>query len=458
MKLTTQFLEKYNQTGPRYTSYPPATSFNTEFSQADYVQALIQSNSENPKNISIYIHIPFCPQLCFFCGCNTSAFESKAKIRRYIDCVLKEIDTVTGYLDKTRVVTQIHWGGGTPNSINFDYLEEIIAKIKSCFKLSENCEIAIECSPAYLDMEDIDRLSVIGFNRISLGIQDFSNDVLKAINRRPSKHPLEQVVQRIISHKFKGFNFDLVYGLPLQTLESFKVNIEKAIELSPDRIVTFSYAHVPWVNSLQNKIDVTTMPSPEDKLNMLLMAYEMLTSHGYEAIGMDHFAKPTDDLAIAKHKRTIHRNFQGYCTRDTTGQVYAFGSSSITQLWGSYAQNIKNLDHYMEAIEATGLATERGYGMSVEETVIREVINEIMCNGHLDFEELAERLKMSPDEIKRIIAYDPSRFESFEQDGLLNVTNGVIQVSVDGMFVVRNIAMLFDPFLNTQSSHFSKTV
>jgi len=200
------------------------------------------------------------------------------------------------------------------------------------------------------------------------------------------------------------------------------------------------------------------MPSPEDKLNMLLMAYEMLTSHGYEAIGMDHFAKPTDDLAIAKHKRTIHRNFQGYCTRDTTGQVYAFGSSSITQLWGSYAQNIKNLDHYMEAIEATGLATERGYGMSVEETVIREVINEIMCNGHLDFEELAKRLKTSSDEIKSITAYNPSRFESFEQDGLLNVTNGVIQVSVDGMFVVRNIAMLFDPFLNTQSSHFSKTV
>jgi len=458
MKLTTQFLEKYNKTGPRYTSYPPATSFKNEFNQDDYVRALIQSNSENPKNISIYIHIPFCPQLCFFCGCNTSAFESAAKIRRYIDCVLKEIDTVTGYLDKTRVVTQIHWGGGTPNSINFDYIEEIITKIKSVFKLSENCEIAIECSPAYLDMEDIDRLSKIGFNRMSLGIQDFSNDVLKAINRRPSKHPLEQVVQRIILNKFKGFNFDLVYGLPLQTIESFRVNIEKAIELSPDRIVTFSYAHVPWVNARQNNIDESTMPSPEDKLNMLLMAYEMLTQHGYEAIGMDHFAKPADDLAIAKHKRTIHRNFQGYCTRETTGQVYAFGSSSITQLWGSYAQNIKNLDQYMEAIETTGLATERGYDMSVDETVIREVINEIMCNGHLDFEELAERLKMTSNDIKRITAYDPSRLVTFEKDGLLKATGDVIQVSVDGMFVVRNIAMLFDPFLNTQSSHFSKTV
>jgi len=458
MKLTTQFLEKYNKTGPRYTSYPPATSFNNEFNQTDYIQALIQSNEDEPKNISIYIHIPFCPQLCFFCGCNTSAFESAAKIRRYIDCVLKEIDTVTGYLDKTRVVTQIHWGGGTPNSINFDYLEEIIEKIKSGFKLSENCEIAIECSPAYLDMEDIDRLSHIGFNRISLGIQDFSDEVLKAINRRPSKHPLEQVVQRIIANKFHGFNFDLVYGLPLQTIESFRVNIEKAIKLSPDRIVTFSYAHVPWVNARQNNIDESTMPSPEDKLNMLLMAYEMLTQHGYEAIGMDHFAKPSDDLAIAKHKRSLHRNFQGYCTRDTTGQVVAFGSSAITQLWGSYAQNIKNLDHYMEAIESTGLATERGYSMSMEETVIREVINEIMCNGHLNFKELAKRLKTTADEIKRITGYDPSGFVSFEKDGLLEVTDDGIQVSVDGMFVVRNIAMLFDPFLNTQGTHFSKTV
>jgi len=458
MKLTTQFLEKYNKTGPRYTSYPPATSFKNEFNQDDYVRALIQSNSENPKNISIYIHIPFCPQLCFFCGCNTSAFESAAKIRRYIDCVLKEIDTVTGYLDKTRVVTQIHWGGGTPNSINFDYIEEIITKIRSVFKLSENCEIAIECSPAYLEMEDIDRLSEIGFNRMSLGIQDFSIEVLKAINRRPSKHPLEQVVQRIILNKFKGFNFDLVYGLPLQTVESFRVNIEKAIELSPDRIVTFSYAHVPWVNARQNNIDESTMPSPEDKLNMLLMAYDILTQHGYEAIGMDHFAKPADVLAIAKHKRTIHRNFQGYCTRETTGQVYAFGSSSISQLWGSYAQNIKNLDQYMETIETTGLATERGYGMSANETVIREVINEIMCNGHLDFKELAERLKIAPDDIKRITAYDPSRLVTFEKDGLLETKGDVIQVSVDGMFIVRNIAMLFDPFLNTQSSHFSKTV
>ena len=458
MKITPQFLDKYNKTGPRYTSYPPATSFSTNFTSADFIPAVIKSNDEYPESISIYIHIPFCPQLCFFCGCNTTAFESAAKIRRYIDCVLKEIDTVAEHIDKSRKVSQIHWGGGTPNSINYDFIEEIIEKIKSHFSFSEKCEVAIECSPAYLDLEHIDRLAKIGFNRMSIGIQDFHPDVLKAINRRPSKHPIEQVIQRIRENKFDGVNLDLVYGLPLQTLETFKENIEKAIALSPDRIVTFSYAHVPWVNSLQKQMDENKMANPEEKLNMLLLAYDMLTKNGYEAIGMDHFAKPTDDLAIAKHNRNLHRNFQGYCTRETTGQVYAFGTSSITQLWGTYAQNIKNLNLYMDAIELTGLAIDRGYSMSNDETVIREVINEVMCNGYLDFDAMANHLKTTADDIKRITAYDPAKLKPFEEDGLVEITENKIQVSADGMFVIRNIAMLFDPFLGKVNSQFSKTV
>ena len=196
MKITPEFLNKYNKTGPRYTSYPPATSFSTKFTTADFIPAVIKSNAQYPESISIYIHIPFCPQLCHFCGCNTTAFESAAKIRRYIDCVLKEIDTVAQHIDKSRKVSQIHWGGGTPNSINFDYLAEITEKIKSLFQFTENPEIAIECSPAYLTMEDIDRLAVIGFNRVSMGIQDFNPEVLKAINRRPPKFPIEQVMER----------------------------------------------------------------------------------------------------------------------------------------------------------------------------------------------------------------------------------------------------------------------
>lgn len=458
MKVTPEFLNKYNKTGPRYTSYPPATSFSTKFTTAEFIPAVIKSNEQYPESISIYIHIPFCPQLCHFCGCNTTAFESAAKIRRYIDCVLKEIDTVALHIDKSRKVSQIHWGGGTPNSINFDYLAEITEKIKSLFQFTENPEIAIECSPAYLTMEDIDRLAVIGFNRVSMGIQDFNPEVLKAINRRPPKFPIEQVMERLRQNNFKGINLDLVYGLPLQTLESFKQNVEKAISLSPDRIVTFSYAHVPWVNPNQKKMDENHMAGPEEKLQMLLAGYEIMTSKGYEAIGMDHFAKPTDNLAIAKHNKNLHRNFQGYCTRETTGQVYAFGTSSISQLWGTYAQNIKNLHQYMDAIEATGLATERGYSMSNEEIIIREVINQVMCNGYLNFEEIAQHLKCSAGEVIAVTGYHPSKLDPFIEDGLVEIIDNNIHVSADGMFVVRNIAMLFDPFLGNTDSQFSKTV
>lgn len=458
MKITTQFLDKYNKTGPRYTSYPPATSFSTNFGAADFIPAVIKSNSEQPANISIYIHIPFCPQRCFFCGCNTTAFESDDKIKKYIECVLKEIDTVSKNLDKSRKVTQIHWGGGTPNSINFDLIDEVIEKIKSHFTLTANCEIAIECNPAYLEMEDIDRLATIGFNRISLGIQDFSEEVLNAINRKPSKYPIEEVIRRIKENNIKGFNFDLVYGLPLQTVESFRQNIEKVIELSPDRIVTFSYAHVPWFNELQKNLEHHKMPTPEEKLTMLVMAFNMLTENGYEAIGMDHFAKPTDELAIAKKDKTLHRNFQGYCTRETTGQVYAFGASSITQLWSTYAQNIKSLNGYIAAIEKNGLAVEKGYTLSAEETIIREVINEIMCNGYLDFTAISQRLNTSVDNIKKITAYESGKLKIFEDDGLVEIKNDIIQVSADGMLVVRNIAMTFDPLLGTQNSQFSKTV
>lgn len=458
MEISAQFLDRYNKPGPRYTSYPPATSFHNKYTNEDFDKSLIKSNKEKPENISIYIHIPFCPQRCFFCGCNTTAFENEEIIRKYIDCILKEIDNVSEHLDKSRKVTQIHWGGGTPNSINFAYINEIIEKIKSYFTLSSNCEIAIECNPAYLEMEDIDNLAKMGFNRMSLGIQDFSTEVLNAINRKPSKYPIEKVIERIKLNKFKGFNLDLVYGLPLQTVEGFKKNIEKAIELSPDRIVTFSYAHVPWFNELQKNLEHHRMPSPEEKLTMLVMTLNMLTQNGYDSIGMDHFAKPGDELSVAKNEKTLHRNFQGYCTRETTGQVYAFGASSITQLWSAYAQNVKSLNGYISKIEKDGLAIERGYSISLEETITREVINELMCNGYLDFSSLSKRLNISVEEIKKITAYDPGKLKVFENDGLVEIKNDVIKVSADGMLVVRNIAMIFDPLLEIQSSQFSKTV
>jgi len=458
MEISSLFLEKYNKPGPRYTSYPPATSFHSDFKKDDFIKSLILSNHEKPEHISIYVHIPFCPQRCFFCGCNTTAYENDETIRRYIDCILKEIDTIAQYIDKSRIVTQIHWGGGTPNSIRLNLIKEVMDKIKSYFSISANCETAIECNPAYLELENIDELAAMGFNRISLGIQDFDETVLNAVNRKPSKHPIEKVIERIQKNKFKGFNFDLIYGLPLQTLDSFKKNIEKAIALSPDRIVTFSYAHVPWFNDLQKNLEKYKLPIPEEKLNMLVNAINMITQHGYDPIGMDHFAKPSDDLSIAKRENKLHRNFQGYCTKDTTGQVYAFGASSISQLYSAYSQNVKNLNLYISKIESEGLAVDRGYRISQSEKIIREVNNEIMCNGYLDFADIAIRFKTTAQEIKNIVAFDPARLKPFEEDNLIQVSDNKIRINADGMLVVRNIAMIFDPLLNIGNSQFSKTI
>ena len=457
MQISSSFLDKYNKPGPRYTSYPPATSFHTGFDNQQYIDALVKSNSDKPESISVYIHIPFCPQLCFFCGCNTTKSKGGETIRKYIDSVLKEMDTVFQHLDKSRKVSQIHFGGGTPNSIQLHYLEEIVGKIRSTFAFTDNPEIAIECSPAYLQLEHIDHLAKIGFNRISLGIQDFNQDVLDAINRRPSKLPIEDVIARIKQNNIKE-NIDLVYGLPLQTVESFKGNIEHILKLQPDRVVTFSYAHVPWVKEAQKNLEKYHLPDADEKLKMLEVGYNLLTANGYNAIGMDHYAKPDDDLFLASKAKKLHRNFQGYCTRQTTGQVYAFGTSGISQLWGAYTQNEKNLNAYMKMIETDGLAVVRGYAMSGQETIIREVINEIMCNGHLDLADVALRLGTTVNTIKQAVDYNPAKLQEFIDDNLLTLKNDVIDISIDGMMVVRNVAMVFDPLLKVEENKFSKTV
>jgi oxygen-independent coproporphyrinogen-3 oxidase len=467
MNITPQFLEKYNKPGPRYTSYPPATSFHDKFSQEDFIKSLISSNhisdlrpptSDLKPNISIYLHIPFCPQRCYFCGCNTTEYKSEEIIKRYIDNLLKEIDSFSQYLDKSRKVTQIHWGGGTPNSINLDYIGSVMSRLRDNFSFSEKAEISIECNPAYLEFGHVERLAEMGINRISLGIQDFHPEVLKAINRLHSKHPLEKLTERIRQKNIKSINFDLVYGLPLQTIDMFRENIKRTIELSPDRIATFSYANVPWFNPLQRKLDKFHLPSPEEKLSMLILALEEFTANGYDSIGMDHFAKPADELAVAKRNRRLHRNFQGYCTKETTGQVYAFGSSSISQLWNAYSQNIKNLDGYMNKIEEKGFAIERGYLISDDEIIVREVINEIMCNGYLDFTDIASRFKITADELRKKLKYEPEKLNEFIDDSLMEIDGDIIRVNADGMFVIRNIAMCFDPFLKIEDSQFSKTV
>ncbi len=458
MEITNQFLEKYNVSGPRYTSYPPANFFSDSFSNKDYKAELIASNEQQPNNISLYVHIPFCPRRCHFCGCNTEAVKRKEIIERYVKALKKEIRQTASLLNNKRNVTQIHWGGGTPNSIPLYFIEEIMSEIYNKFSVSNEAEIAMECSPAYLDFPDIDKLQVIGFNRISLGVQDFRQEVLKTVNREFPKHPIKEIVDYLHQKKFRGINLDFIYGLPLQTVETFTETIKRAIEIKPDRLVTFSYAHVPWVKSAQKILEKTGLPNPESKMSMLLTAIKLLEQAGYQPIGIDHFALPSDDLAKAYKKKKLHRNFQGYCTLQTTGQVYGFGTSSIGQLWGAYAQNDKTIEGYIEKIEKDGFAITKGYKLNRNEQVVRAAIDSVMCNGMLDFDRIALDFNTTFEDIHKIVQYKQSKFESFVDDNLLSIEGNKFFLNEKGRIVARNIAMALDPALGSQTVGYSKTI
>ena len=299
-----KLIDKYNESGPRYTSYPPATFFNEYFNDNEYLECLSKSNYENPKNISVYIHVPFCPQICHFCGCTTETGFTKPFLERYINAVVKEIELVSSKLDDKRKLTQVHWGGGTPNAISYKYIEKITNTLKDYFDFSKNYEMAIECNPAHLEFRHIELLKKFGFNRISVGIQDFRNDVLDAINRKPSKRPIEEIIKKIQDEGFTGTNLDLVYGLPLQTVDSFKKTVDKAISLNTDRIVTFSYAHVPSVIPRQKVLENIGFPTSDEKALMYENSYNQLIKAGYVSIGMDHYSKPNDEFALALIKRS----------------------------------------------------------------------------------------------------------------------------------------------------------
>ena len=459
MKIPKALIEKYNVPVPRYTSYPPANFFTEEFDPSDYEKAIRVSNSEDPQNISIYIHIPFCSKMCHFCGCNTRYTKDKKVMRTYVEAVKKEILMVKNLLDAKRRVSQVHWGGGTPNSLPVEMIREIMDIIHENFRFTEKAEIAMECHPALLDEKLVEQLIQCGFNRFSLGIQDFKQEVLDNVNRDAPTVPVKEIVQWIRSYDNTGVNLDFIYGLPFQSEKTFAETIEKAVEVSPDRLVTFSYAHVPWIKKAQKILEVKGLPSAEEKLLMFETGYKILTESGYTPIGLDHFAKADDELSIALKNRKLHRNFQGYCTRETTGQVYAFGATGISQLESVYAQNEKNADAYVEAINSGRFTTEKGYKLNVTEKIIRHAITEIMCNQYFSFNETAQLFNLSDKEIKNAIQYSDEILQEFVADGLLILKPGKsLQITESGRFFIRNIAARFDPNLRLSSKKFSKAL
>lgn len=452
-------LTKYNVPVPRYTSYPPANHFKETFSESDYLNLLKESNKGKPENIALYIHIPFCRKICYYCGCNACSIGKGDLIIPYMIALKKEIEMVSGYIDKTRLVSQIHYGGGTPNALDIRFITSLNDYLFSAFSFIENPEIAIECNPAYLDYQYIDELIASGFNRFSLGIQDFNDEILRQVNRVPSAIPPGELYAYLKKGgKNISVNFDFIYGLPGQTVDSFSKTITDAIKIGPDRLVTFSYAHVPWLKKHQMVLEKMGLPSPEDKMQMFLAGYNLLKTSGYQPIGLDHFVLPDDDLYLALNKHMLHRNFQGYCTRRTTGQVYAFGVTAISQLEKGYSQNTESLSTYIASISKETLPVKRGYILSEEQMLTREIITGLMCNKKINFIEFAETRGMSVMELKSIMIPNETVLKGFVTDGLILNKPDEIEVTEKGTLFIRNIAASFDREYKQKEQTYSKPV
>ena len=448
--------KKYNVPVPRYTSYPTANEFEP-FDAHRYLKAVETSNDAAADNISFYIHVPFCRHLCHYCGCNSVAMAQPKRIEEYFETLHQEIDLLLPYLRKDRRISQIHYGGGSPSSMPLPLIRGINEHLLSAFSTIDKPEIAIECHPGYLESNDWQYLSDSGFNRFSLGIQDFNTDVLRTVNRRPSLLPVADIME-ILRKGGAKVNFDFIYGLPKQTTTEFVSTIQTAISLLPDRLVTFSYAHLPSLFKRQMILEKAGLPLQTEKLKMFEEASKMLQSAGYVPIGMDHFVLPDDDLNVALQHHTLHRNFQGYCPRRITAQVYAFGVSGISQLDAAYAQNTKDISSYMAQVNAGQLPIQRGYALAPWQRITREVIECIMCNNAINWHDMAQRLHVSVDEIKQAIHYNEAELQTLQADGLIAFDADSVVITPDGLPFVRNVAAAFDPMMRHNHRLFSKPV
>ena len=450
-------LDKYNVSVPRYTSYPPANYFG-QMDSEQWLQHIEQSNGEGSRNVSFYLHMPYCRRLCHYCGCNSYLMPRDGEaVRRYVDALHREIDLVAAHLDRTRPISQIHYGGGSPTAMSAQVLGGLNEHLMSLFPTIERPEIAIECHPGYLSLSDWQALCDCGFNRFSIGVQDMDEQVLHAVGRVPSAEPLSQVMS-VLRGAGASVNMDFLFGIPYQTPESFAHNIERAIELHPDRLVTFSYGHVPWVFKRQLVLERHGLPVPEVKQEMSRRATALLHDAGYQSIGLDHFVLPTDELYQALQEGLLYRNFQGYCTRRTTGQVYALGVTGISQLHDAYAQNSKDIPEYIAEVEAGRLPVRKGYHLTSQECITKEVIERLMCNYSVSWKEIAQSLGITVELVFAALHYDQQQLAEMQSDGIITLQQDGISMTADGHPFVRNVCAALDPLMQNNVKQFSKPV
>ncbi|TAL96406.1 MAG: oxygen-independent coproporphyrinogen III oxidase [Paraburkholderia sp.] len=449
-------LAKYNANGPRYTSYPTALQFRDDFSLTDYTRAAADPGAAG-TDLSLYFHIPFCDTVCFYCGCNKVVTKNRAHARPYLDRLKREVALQAVLFDTTRVVSQLHWGGGTPTFLSHDEMAELMAVTREHFQLAPDAhgEYSIEVDPREASPETVAHLRAMGFNRLSLGVQDFDPRVQQAINRIQPLEMTRSVMHAARAHGFHSIGVDLIYGLPHQTVDSFSDTLDTMLALAPDRLSVFGYAHMPQRFKMQRQMDPATLPSPEVRLAILRLVIERLTDAGYVYIGMDHFALPSDELARAQAQRTLHRNFQGYSTRAECDLI-GFGASSIGKVGDVYAQNEKELPAWTEAIDAGRLAITRGVRLTHDDRLRRDVITQLMCNLELRFDEFDATYGIR---FTEAFAPELARLQSFADDGLVSIGARRLDVLPAGRMLVRNIAMVFDRYLGQQTlERFSRTL
>ena len=457
-QITADVLAKYDRPGPRYTSYPTAVEFHESFTPQRYLEKLEEASRIPEEPLSLYIHLPFCRARCSFCGCNVIITRKEGVADAYLDQLEREIALVAGRLGKRTNVVQYHWGGGTPTYLDLLQMRRVWDAIAGRFTFAPGAEIAIEVDPRVTSREQADLLKELGFNRISMGVQDFDAEVQDAVNRYQTYEQTRDLHLYLRSLGIESINFDFIYGLPHQTPASFRNTIELALELRPDRVACYSYAFVPWIKAHQKAIRIEDLPPRDVKLELFGIAHELFTRAGYQQIGMDHFALESDSLAVAAREHTLFRNFMGYTTHPAKDSV-GFGVSAIGDLGGSFAQNTKKLNRYQDALDQGLPPIERGFERSRDDEIRRDVIQSLMCNFHLDIRAVERAYGIDfasyfADSLRRLD-------EGPAAHGFVTRTPDAIDVTGTGRLFVRNVCMEFDAYLPKREGEkpvFSRTV
>jgi len=453
--LNPDLVRRYDRSGPRYTSYPPATAFRDGFGEDDYRAAVARSEARQPpKPLSLYFHIPFCATVCYYCACNKIITRNRARAEPYLAALIRELGLQAALFGAERRVEQLHWGGGTPTFLSGAQMRELMQATRRHFRLADDDsgEYSIEIDPRTIEAQDMAMLRELGFNRVSFGVQDFDPRVQQAVNRIQSREQTLAVMQAARREGFHSISIDLIYGLPLQSVESFSATLDKVIAARPDRLAVFNYAHLPQRFKTQRQIDAASLPAPEEKLRILALTIERLQSAGYLYIGMDHFALPGDKLSLALREGTLQRNFQGFSSHAQC-ELVAMGISAIGQIDDCYAQNVRGVDEYYEALKAARLPLLRGLRLSEDDRLRRRVIADLICHGYVDKGAVVA-------DFDSYFAREMAGLAPMQADGLVRIEEHAIRVMAPGRLLIRNICMLFDQHLRGESrpERFSRAI